>query len=211
MEWELVKENFQPLRAGRKPVELIKAASKPTAQCDNSAAEQRRCDWRWKRSSAVLAGSKWVRPLSVYLQAILAGGRCLPGERPTGGLAEVRTIHNLNLAKCHYLVLTVVRTPHRFIKWTQETFASGGHQAELIPLLERCTRELQDLPQYKDDVRYLRVWIQYVSAWPPAPQRLYCSCSLDTSLHRCCWTLRVILLLLGRRTACRSPGTSSPT
>ena len=51
----------------------------------------------------------------------------------------------------------------RFIRWTQETYASGGHQAELIPLLERCMRELQALPQYKDDVRYLRVWIQYVS------------------------------------------------
>ena len=50
----------------------------------------------------------------------------------------------------------------RFIKWTQDTFKSGGHQAELIPLLERCTRELQDLPRYKDDARYLRVWVQYV-------------------------------------------------
>lgn len=31
----------------------------------------------------------------------------------------------------------------RFIKWTQETFSAGGHKAELLPLLERCTRELQ--------------------------------------------------------------------
>ena len=67
---------------------------------------------------------------------------------------------------------TIVRVgclaARRFIKWTQDTFASGGHQAELIPLLERCTRELQDLPQYKDDPRYLRVWIQYVSGLGPA-------------------------------------------
>lgn len=51
----------------------------------------------------------------------------------------------------------------RFIKWTQETFRSGGHQAELLPLLERCTRELQGYEHYKNDVRYLRVWVQYVS------------------------------------------------
>lgn len=51
----------------------------------------------------------------------------------------------------------------RFIKWTQDTFKTGGHQAELLPLLERCTRELQDRLQYKSDIRYLRVWIQYVS------------------------------------------------
>ena len=53
--------------------------------------------------------------------------------------------------------------PRRFIKWTQETFKAGGHKAELLPLLERCTRELQGNAKYSDDVRYLRIWVQYVS------------------------------------------------
>ena len=52
---------------------------------------------------------------------------------------------------------------YRLIKWTQNTFKSGGHEAELLQLLERCTRELQDKDNYKDDIRYLRIWIQYVS------------------------------------------------
>ncbi len=51
----------------------------------------------------------------------------------------------------------------RFIKQTQDTFKSGGQKAELLPLLERCTRELQSHDRYKKDIRYLRVWIQYVS------------------------------------------------
>lgn len=51
----------------------------------------------------------------------------------------------------------------RHIKWTQENFRSGGHQAELLPLLERCTRSLQASGTYNHDIRYLRVWIQYVS------------------------------------------------
>ena len=51
----------------------------------------------------------------------------------------------------------------RFIKWTQETFSAGGHKAELLPLLERCTRELQAGGRYAADIRYLRVWVQYVS------------------------------------------------
>ena len=50
-----------------------------------------------------------------------------------------------------------------YIKWTQDAFKAGGHKAELLPLLERCTRELQSNPRYQKDVRYLRVWIQYVS------------------------------------------------
>ena len=54
----------------------------------------------------------------------------------------------------------------RFIKQTQDTFKSGGQKAELLPLLERCTRELQSNDRYKNDIRYLRVWIQYVSQLP---------------------------------------------
>ena len=64
----------------------------------------------------------------------------------------------------------------RFIKWTQDTFQSGGHKAELLPLLERCTRELQGDARYKKDIRYLRVWIQYVSTtFSPPACNLLCS------------------------------------
>jgi checkpoint serine/threonine-protein kinase len=49
----------------------------------------------------------------------------------------------------------------RFIKWTEQTFLAGGRETELLPTLERCTRELQDVPRYKDDARYLRVWVKY--------------------------------------------------
>ena len=59
------------------------------------------------------------------------------------------------------------RTPLcSYIKWTQETFTAGGHKAELIPILERCTRELQNIPAYQNDIRYLRVWIQYADCLP---------------------------------------------
>lgn len=52
---------------------------------------------------------------------------------------------------------------YSYIKWTQDNFKAGGHKADLLPLLERCTRKLQGMDRYKDDVRYLRVWVQYVS------------------------------------------------
>ena len=49
----------------------------------------------------------------------------------------------------------------RFIKWTEQTFTSGGRETEVLPLLERCTRELQEVLRYRDDVRYLRIWVKY--------------------------------------------------
>ena len=48
------------------------------------------------------------------------------------------------------------------IKWTEQTYATGsGRDKELLPLLERCARELQEEDKYKEDARYLRVWIKY--------------------------------------------------
>ena len=51
----------------------------------------------------------------------------------------------------------------RFIKWAEQTFTSGGRETEVLPLLERCTRELREtrFEQYRDDARYLRVWVKY--------------------------------------------------
>jgi len=36
----------------------------------------------------------------------------------------------------------------------------------LLPLLERCTRELQGEHRYKTDIRYLRLWIKYADCLP---------------------------------------------
>ena len=52
-----------------------------------------------------------------------------------------------------------------FIKWAEQTFHAGGRESEILPLLERCTRELRTdetkFEKYKDDARYLRVWVKY--------------------------------------------------
>lgn len=110
-EWELCKENFQPLKRGRK--EVCKQESKVCQKADIEA--QRRAFWQ------ELETYNGEDPLEVWI---------------------------------------------RFIKWTQTSFRSGGHQAELLPLLERCTRELQHIDKYKSDIRYLRIWIQYADCLP---------------------------------------------
>lgn len=48
------------------------------------------------------------------------------------------------------------------IKWLEQTYATGSsREKELLPALERCTRTLQDEERYKEDARYVRVWIKY--------------------------------------------------
>jgi hypothetical protein len=66
----------------------------------------------------------------------------------------------------HYHCFFLSKLFCSYIKWTQETFKAGGHKADLLPLLERCTRELQGMACYQNDIRYLRVWVQYADCLP---------------------------------------------
>lgn len=50
----------------------------------------------------------------------------------------------------------------RYVKWTQEHLTGSGKQ-ELQAVLEACTQEVARHERYVTDVRFLRVWIQYVS------------------------------------------------
>ena len=49
------------------------------------------------------------------------------------------------------------------IKWTEQTFPKNKNE-ELLPILEKCTVELQEDAKYQKDLRYLRVWIKYADA-----------------------------------------------
>jgi len=111
-------------------------------------------------------------------QALLAGDRGLQRPRPAGSMAQARPAQRrCPAAQCSGLprgCTRRMRAARRFIKWTQDAFRAGGSKAELLPLLERCTRELQGVERYRDDARYLRVWIQYVrrAVRPPAAAAL---------------------------------------
>ncbi|XP_008811842.1 mitotic spindle checkpoint protein BUBR1 [Phoenix dactylifera] len=47
------------------------------------------------------------------------------------------------------------------IKWVQESFPSGGECSGLIVIYEQCVRAFWHDDRYKDDLRYLKVWMEY--------------------------------------------------
>jgi hypothetical protein len=112
-DWEECKENFQPIKDGRKPEVLSNIGS--------------------KGAKGVLQPKGVEEDRRKFIQAI----KDYEGEDP-------------------------LETWLEYIKWTKDTFVSGGQKSELLPLLERCTREFHGREEYRDDIRYLRVWIQYV-------------------------------------------------
>eukprot|EP00457_Paulinella_chromatophora_P006511 gb/GEZN01006529.1/.p1 GENE.gb/GEZN01006529.1/~~gb/GEZN01006529.1/.p1 ORF type:complete len:481 (+),score=70.28 gb/GEZN01006529.1/:54-1445(+) len=53
-----------------------------------------------------------------------------------------------------------------YIVWTRSSHTTAGTEAHHIQLLEKCTRNFKDDLKYRDDQRYLKVWIMYADAVP---------------------------------------------
>ncbi|KAJ9553768.1 hypothetical protein OSB04_017813 [Centaurea solstitialis] len=50
------------------------------------------------------------------------------------------------------------------IKWVQEAFPSGGDCSGLVVIYEQCVRSFWHGERYKDDLRYLKVWLEYAES-----------------------------------------------
>lgn len=63
----------------------------------------------------------------------------------------------------------------RYIRWTIDTFpsAQATPQSQLLPLLERATKAFQTAAQYKNDSRYLKLWLQYIRLFSDAPREVF--------------------------------------
>ena len=83
--------------------------------------------------------------------------------------------------------------PRSYLAWTQQHFPVGGPESQLLETLEKCTRTLLPLDRYKTDVRYLRVWVQYVRApaAPTCPQRSRAAADAGGLLQRAQGDLRL--------------------
>eukprot|EP00899_Mesostigma_viride_P020539 jgi/Mesvir1/28487/Mv15902-RA.5 len=118
VEWELSKENVQPLRRGRDAqalcTSLLEHEKGPRSRAE-ALDEKRRA---FAKAIEEYQGSD---PLDLWL---------------------------------------------KLVKWIQNEFPTAGSKAELVPVLEKCTRLFLRDVRYKEDVRYLRVWILYADNCP---------------------------------------------
>jgi checkpoint serine/threonine-protein kinase len=63
----------------------------------------------------------------------------------------------------------------RYVKWTLDAYpsAQATPQSQLLPLLERATKAFQSSSHYKNDVRYLKVWLHYIRLFSDAPREIF--------------------------------------
>ncbi|KAG7666039.1 BUB1 [[Candida] subhashii] len=60
-----------------------------------------------------------------------------------------------------------------YINWIHYNYPQGANvDSGLVLLLERCTSSLRDIPSYKNDARYLKVWLEYAN-YSDCPRDIY--------------------------------------
>ena len=63
----------------------------------------------------------------------------------------------------------------RYVKWTLDAYpsAQATPQSQLCPLLERATKAFQSSQHYKNDPRYLKLWLHYIRLFSDAPREVF--------------------------------------
>ncbi|KAL9615235.1 MAG: hypothetical protein Q9167_000329 [Letrouitia subvulpina] len=64
---------------------------------------------------------------------------------------------------------------NRYVKWTLNTYpsAQATPESQLRPLLERATKAFQSAQHYKNDPRYLKLWLSYIRFFSDAPRETF--------------------------------------
>ncbi|KAI0021512.1 Mad3/BUB1 homology region 1-domain-containing protein [Xylariomycetidae sp. FL0641] len=63
----------------------------------------------------------------------------------------------------------------RYVRWTFDAYpsAQATPQSQLHTLLERATKAFIGAPQYKNDPRYLKLWLHYIRFFSDSPRETY--------------------------------------
>ena len=63
----------------------------------------------------------------------------------------------------------------RYVKWTLNAYlsAQATPQSKLLPLLERATKAFLSSAQYKNDPRYLKLWLYYIRFFSDSPRETF--------------------------------------
>ena len=63
----------------------------------------------------------------------------------------------------------------RYVKWTLNAYpsAQATSQSQLLPLLERATKSFLTSSHYKNDPRYLKLWLHYIRFFSDTPRETF--------------------------------------
>ncbi|PGH05030.1 BUB protein kinase [Helicocarpus griseus UAMH5409] len=127
-----------------------------------------------KENVQSLPGGRSARALA----AVLSGG---PGGAASPGLNETRTLNDAMRREYEIELQSIAESDDpldiydRYVKWTLDAYpsAQATPQSGLLPLLERATKAFLSSTHYKNDPRYLRLWLHYIRLFSDAPRETF--------------------------------------
>lgn len=107
-----------------------------------------------------------------------------PVRQPLGSIAtptETKTANDAMRADFEAEVAALVESDDpldiydRYVRWTLDAYpsAQATPASQLHTVLERATKAFLASPQYRNDPRYLRLWLQYISFFADAPRETF--------------------------------------
>ncbi|KKZ67850.1 hypothetical protein EMCG_06479 [[Emmonsia] crescens] len=128
-----------------------------------------------KENVQSLPGGRSARALA----AVLSGGP--GGASSSPGLNETRTFNDAIRREYELELQSIAESDDpldiydRYVKWTLDAYpsAQATPQSGLLPLLERATKSFLPSTHYKNDPRYLRLWLHYIRLFSDAPRETF--------------------------------------
>eukprot|EP00941_MAST-03F_sp_MAST-3F-sp1_P000528 g528.t1 len=129
--WELSKENVLPARRGRKPKDIASAFT-----------------------TSVKSKEIREKKLAAERTAFESHIKTLTESEAMAEEGDASSSSTLSKRDC-------LRVWVKYIKWQEKNYPGEGPESTLLPMLERCTTSLSQTDKYRDDVRFLRIWMKY--------------------------------------------------
>lgn len=128
-----------------------------------------------KENIQQLPGGRSARQLVNILSPIPAGKTSMPS------LDDTKTLNDAIRHEYELEVQNIADSDDpldvfdRYVKWTLNAYpsAQATPQSQLLPLLERATKAFLSSSHYKNDPRYLKLWLHYIRWFSDAPRETF--------------------------------------
>ncbi|KIW35623.1 uncharacterized protein PV07_02309 [Cladophialophora immunda] len=132
-----------------------------------------------KENIQSLPGGRSVKQLASILSPLPSSRTLGSGAPPT--LEETKTLNDAIRQEYEIELQSIADSDDpldiydRYVKWTLNAYpsAQATPQSQLLPLLERATKAFLTSTHYKNDPRYLKLWLHYIRLFSDTPRETF--------------------------------------
>ncbi|KAI1610523.1 checkpoint serine/threonine-protein kinase [Exophiala viscosa] len=131
-----------------------------------------------KENIQALPGGRSAKQLAAILTPVPSGR---PGRDSTPTLNETKTLNDAIRQEYEIELQSIAEADDpldvydRYVRWTLNAYpsAQATPQSQLLPLLERATKAFLTSTHYKNDPRYLKLWLHYIRLFSDTPRETF--------------------------------------